>query len=147
MNIQHCSRTNMSRPIFDQSYTFCTRTPLDQIFPCCCVRKWWGLVFFLKNRCFLTNWWFSHGEWGTILYVLFFALVYIIYVMKDIMYYSMGKDFYLIKNSSVNCWFLWRNCVKKYKKHESLYCWKLRIQQIKFLYWYHGWTFANHVNI
>ena len=34
------------------------------------VRNWWGLVFFIKNSCFFTKWWFHHGAWWTALRVV-----------------------------------------------------------------------------
>ncbi len=34
------------------------------------VRNWWGLVFFIKNSCFFTKWWFHHAVWWTPLRVV-----------------------------------------------------------------------------
>ena len=154
MNIQHFSRTNMSRLIFDQSDTFHTTTPLDQIFSRCC--DIWidqcvlgtGEVWCFSSKTGVSRQTNAFPMVGDEQHCMFFfsALVYIMYVIKDRMYYSTKKDFYLIKHSSVNCCFLWWNCVKKYQKHESLIC-KLRIQEIKFLYLYHVWTFGYQENI
>ena len=70
------------------------------------VRNWWGLVFFVENRCFLRT-------DGLLMvddeqhYIFFYALMYVMYVIKDMMYYSTGWRM----KFTLHCFTKWQNTI------------------------------------